>query len=165
MKITTVAFPPQKLFFPFNQDFEDKNYPAKTFTGKLSLKRGGKTFETPLNRWGWTCSILHFHSIHLPQASARLQTGLRVESRAQEEKLEEASGWRGPLEHTDLYMFSRTAVATKTTQIPGIFFNQILSNESSWKSWWKRGLISIGKFLYVQVFNVPMLTILVVICA
>lgn len=118
----------------------------------------GRTFETPLNRWGWT-------SIHLPQASARLQTGLRMERGAQEEKLEEASGWHGSLRqrcekgqkdqnfHSStslIYMFSRTGAETQATQITGIVLNQILGNESSLKCWWKKGLVISYMFVNVR---------------
>lgn len=158
MAITTAAFSPQKLFFD-HPGFWKPKLPSKNLPEPQTFpEERGRTFETPLNRWGWT-------SIHLPQASARLQTGLRMERGAQEEKLEEASGWHGSLRqrcekgqkdqnfHSStslIYMFSRTGAETQTTQITGIVLNQILGNESSLKCWWKKGLVISYMFVNVR---------------
>lgn len=99
MKITTAAFPAQKLFF-IQLGFWRPELPRKNFNlnHKRSLKRGGGLLRL---LWIAEEELAAFcTSIHLPQASARLQTGLRVESGAQEEKLEEASGQRDPLGDT-----------------------------------------------------------------
>lgn len=57
----------RSFFFSIRQDFEEQKLLPEPQT--LPEKRG-RTFATPLHRWGWTCSILHFHLTATSQRTA-----------------------------------------------------------------------------------------------